>query len=157
MEINVEEAAAMLLRCPGGAFGTLEVSKIATGTEDELRFEIHGRHGAMRFNLMQPNYLEVYDGRVPDGPYGGRRGWKRIACVQRYPDAVFPGAKFSVGWTRGHVECLHAFLRAIADDAEPSPSLAEGLYLQRVLEAMRASAESGGWVDLPRGEEAARE
>jgi len=151
MKVDVEEAAAMLLRKSDGAFGTVDVSKIATGTEDELRFEIHGRHGAMRFNLMAPNYLEVYDGRLPDGDCGGRRGWQRIDCVQKYPapGGKFPGTKLSLGWIRSHVHCLYSFLRSIADGSEASPSLADGLHLQRVLEAVRASAESGDWVALP--------
>ena len=151
MTIDAEEGAALLLRCADGAFGVVEVSKIATGAEDELRFEIHGRHGAIRFNLMQPNYLEVYDGRLPDGEYGGERGWQSIACVQKYPEPgdKFPGPKFSLGWIRAHVHCLYAFLDAIATDSSPSPSLEEGLHLQRVLEAARTSAEKREWVELP--------
>jgi predicted dehydrogenase len=149
--IDAEEAAAIMLRKAEGAFGVVEVSKLATGTEDELRFEIHGREGAMRFNLMQPNYLDVYDARQAEGDYGGHRGWRRIACVQKYPapGGKFPGPKFSVGWLRGHVHCLYTFLKSIAEDAQPSPSLAEGLRLQRLLEAVRESAESGRWVQLP--------
>jgi predicted dehydrogenase len=151
MTIDVEDVAAMLLRCPDGALGAVDVSKIATGTEDELRFEIHGRHAAMRFNLMQPNYLEVYDGRRPDGALGGEAGWQRIATVHKYaaPGGRFPGPKFALGWIRSHVHCLFAFLQSIAEGTEPHPSLAEGLHLQRVLEAVRESAESQTWVDLP--------
>jgi len=152
MKIDVEEAAIMLFRAADGAIGSVEASKIATGTEDELRFEIHGRHGAMRFNLMQPNYLEIYDGRLADGEGGGGRGWQRIASVQRYPDPgqKFPGPKFGLGWIRAHVHSLHSFLKAIAEGAPASPSLAEGLHLQRVLEAVRESADRETWVDLPR-------
>jgi len=150
LTVDAEEGAAALARCADGAFGVIEVSKIATGAEDELRFEIHGERGAVRFNLMDPNFLEVYDARRPDGDLGGDRGWQRIACVQKYPrPAAFPGPKFTLGWIRGHVHSLYAFLRAIADDAEPSPSLTEGLHLQRVLEAIRESAASRTWVHLP--------
>lgn len=149
--IDVEDAATMILRTDDGAFGTIEVSKIATGAEDELRFEIHGRQGAMRFNLMQPNYLEVYDGRLPEGDLGGGRGWQRIAAVQKYPAPGnrFPSPKNSIGWLRGHVHSLYSFLKSIADDTAPSPSLAEGIHLQRVLEAIRLSAEQQTWVTLP--------
>ena len=127
------------------------MSKIATGAEDELRFEIHGRDGAIRFNLMRPNVLEAYDGRVPDGELGGQRGWQAIDCVQKYPapGGKFPGGKLSVGWIRSHVHCLYSFLQAIADGVEPRPSLADGLHLQRMLEAVRTSAESERWVKLP--------
>lgn len=151
MTIDAEDAAAILLRKADGTFGTVEASKIATGAEDELRFEIHGRHGAMRFNLMQPNYLEVYDARRADGDYGGERGWQSIAAVQRYPAPGnrFPGPKFSSGWIRSHVHSLYSFLKAVADGTAAQPSLAEGLHIQRVLEAVRDSAGRQMWVDLP--------
>jgi len=150
--VDAEEAAAIMLRCADGAFGTVEVSKIATGAEDELRFEVYGQHGAMRFNLMQPNYVEVYDGRLPEGDYGGRRGWQAIAAVQKYPgqDAKFAAPRCAVGWLRAHVHCLCSFLRAVAEGKPAHPSLAEGLYLQRILEAARLAAETGAWVDLPK-------
>jgi len=151
VDIDVEDAALILLAGADGAFGSVDVSKIATGTEDELRFEIHGRHGAIRFNSMDPNYLEIYDGRLPDGELGGSAGWQRIASVHRYPapGGKFPGPKFPVGWVRGHVHSLHCLLEAIAEGRQPHPSLAEGIHLQRVLEAIRRSAQSRAWVDLP--------
>ncbi len=151
MKIDVEDAAVMLLRSADGAVGCVEASKIATGAEDELRFEIHGRDGAMRFNLMQPNYLEIYDCRRPEGDCGGQRGWQQIAAVQKYPapGGRFPNPKFSVGWIRSHVHSLYNLIECIAASRQPSPSLAEGLHLQRVLEAVRKSAERKTWVDLP--------
>ncbi|MCD6415786.1 MAG: Gfo/Idh/MocA family oxidoreductase [Planctomycetes bacterium] len=151
MTIDVEEGAVMTFQAADGAFGTIEASKIATGTQDEMRFEIHGRYGALRFNVMQPNYLEVFDARLPGGDYGGQSGWQTIDCVQKYPaeGGKFPGPKFTVGWIRSHVHSLYAFLKAIAQDRTPSPSLREGLHLQRVLETARDSAETGDWKELP--------
>ncbi len=151
MTVDVEEAAVMLLKMADGVIGSVEASKIATGTEDELRFEIHGQHGAIRFNLMDPNYLEVFDTRLPDGDLGGSHGWQKIACVSRYPlpGGKFPGPKFSVGWLRGHVHSVYNFLDAIANQRSPQPSLKDGLHLQRILEAVRESADKQQWVRLP--------
>jgi len=154
MKVDVEDAAVMLLKQSDGAIGSVEVSKIATGSEDELRFEIHGQHGAIRFNLMQPNYLEVYDARTPEGEFGGNRGWQKIATVQRYlsPGGKFPGPKFSLGWIRSHVHSLCNFLQCVDEGVEAHPSLSEGLHMQRVLEAIRQSTEQQTWVDLPKPE-----
>ena len=78
------------------------------------------------------------------------RGWQRIAAVHKYPSpgGKFPGPKFSVGWLRGHVHCLYNFLKCVSEGTRPHPSLSEGLHLQRVLEAVRRSAEQRAWVDL---------
>lgn len=150
IDIDVEDAAAVLLRSADGAFGVIEASKIATGAEDELSFEIHGRYGALRFQLMQPNYLEYYDARLSDGEFGGQRGWQRLATVQRYPKpgGSFPGPKFALGWMRSHVHSLYCFLDAVANHQPASPCLAEGLHLQEMLEAIRDSARTGRWVKL---------
>ena len=87
--------------------------------------------------------------RLADGDLGGGRGWQKLAAVQRYPKPVrFPGPKFSIGWVRAHIHSLYSFLDAVARDSEPSPSLEDGIRLQRVLEAARESAGSGQWVDL---------
>jgi predicted dehydrogenase len=133
----------MAIRLRGGCLGSVEASKIATGTLDELRFEIHGEKGALRFDLMRPNWLEVYERE-------GRGGWQALDTVQDYPKpaAGFPSPKASVGWIRAHAACLHNFLDAIAQGEPAEPSLRQGISIQRVMEAARISDREGRWVDL---------
>ena len=146
---EADDQFVMLVKLANGALGSLEASKIATGAEDELRFEIHGDKGALRFNLMDPNYLEAYDLRKPEAPLGGQRGWRRIATVQRYgKPGGFPGPKFSIGWIRGHMHCLYNFLEAIAAGQPPEPSLQRGLELQRMLAIAEKSAATHTWHRL---------
>jgi len=148
--VEAEDLAVMLAKLRNGTVGIIETSKIATGSEDELRFEIHGDRGALRFNSMDPNYLDAYDLRDSEIPSGGQRGWKRIACVQRYEaPAGFPGPKFSVGWVRAHLHGLYTFLRAIATGDPPRPSLWDGLRLQHMLAAAEKSASTQTWQPLP--------
>jgi len=150
VRVDAEDAAVLLLRTAGGAIGSAEVSKIATGAQDELRFEVHGTRGALRFNLMEPNHLDVYDLRDSSGAFGGSRGWKRIDTVANYPaPASFPGPKFTVGWIRGHVACLESFLRAIAEGRPARPDIADGARLQEIMDAAYRSAETGRWEEIP--------
>jgi predicted dehydrogenase len=147
--VDAEDCVRMLVRTDSGAVGTIEASKIATGTEDELRFEIHGSSGALRFNSMRPHYLEAYDATVSDRPVGGRRGWTRIECGQRYPNpAGFPGPKFTIGWIRTHMACLAHFLQCVASGVQGEPSFAQGLYVQRLISCARRSAQNGQWVQV---------
>ncbi|MFH1009466.1 MAG: Gfo/Idh/MocA family oxidoreductase [Candidatus Latescibacterota bacterium] len=149
-KVAVDDLSLLLLKMKNGALGTLEASRVATGANDELRIEIHGDQGALRFNLMDPNYLEVYDMRDPGDPIGGTRGFKKIETVQRYPKpAGFPGPKFAVGWTRYHMASLHSFLEHIVEDRPCSPSLEDGVRVQEAMEAAYLSAERGSWVGLP--------
>ncbi|MDZ4860788.1 MAG: Gfo/Idh/MocA family oxidoreductase [Candidatus Hydrogenedentes bacterium] len=55
--VEVDDVSIMMFRLANGAVGTLESSRLATGAQDEVRVEVHGSKGAIRFNLMQPNYL----------------------------------------------------------------------------------------------------
>lgn len=147
--VEADDQMLMLARTRGGATGTIEASKIATGAEDEMRFEIHGDQGALRFNSMQPNYLEAYDLRDPESPLGGTRGWNQIATVQRYDKpAGFPGPKFSLGWIRSHMHCLYTFVNALATGQQAEPSLRRGLELHRMLALAEESAQSKTWRAL---------
>ena len=49
---------------------------------------------------------------------------------------------------RVHAECQYQFIRSILDDKPTSPSLDDGLYIQRVMDAAERSSETGTWVDL---------
>jgi len=149
-KVEVDDLALLTVELANGAVGTIEASRMATGTNDELRFEIHGDKGALRFNLMDPNWLYAYDHRDATGPNGGQRGFKAIEAVARYPKpAVLPGPKNSIGWVRGHIACLHHFITTIVEDRPPSPSLHDGLAVQRIMAAAIESSRTGRWVDLP--------
>ncbi|MGQ9649462.1 MAG: Gfo/Idh/MocA family protein [Phycisphaerae bacterium] len=132
---NVAEDFVMVtMRTKDGAPGVVEASKIAAGSEDELRFEIHGEKGALRFNLMEPNWLEFCDLADSEAPLGGERGWRRIATVSRYPKpGGFPSPKNTLGWERSHMHCVFSFLEAIAKGQPGDPDLEHGVEIQRVL------------------------
>lgn len=136
---TAEDHAVALLRLAGGGAGTAEVSKVAAGTLDELRIAVHGTGGAMRFDLMAPSWLDVFDQRRPD------EGWHRLPAVGNYPDKNAIGGKNSIGWVRGHIACLYNFLCAAAEGRPASPDLAAGVRLQAVCDAVYRSAAAGSW------------
>jgi predicted dehydrogenase len=150
VEIEADDMAMMTVRMKDGAMGSIEVSKVATGANDELRFEIHGDKGSLRFNLMEPNWLDFYDNTLPEAALGGFRGYTRIECVQRYaaPGNAFPGPKFSIGWIRGHVHCQYNFLNCVHEGKSASPSFMEGAYIQHVMEEAYRSDSERRWIDL---------
>ena len=130
MPVTAEDAVFLTVATANGALGHIEASKIATGAVDELRFEINGSRGALRFNPMEPNYLWVYDQTLP----APERGWHALETVQSYgPPAAVPPPKVPVGWLRGHAACLHSFLSAVARGEPADPSLEVGVELQYLL------------------------
>jgi predicted dehydrogenase len=148
--VDAEDCMLVLGRLANGAVGSIEATKLATGSEDELRVEIHGSTGALRYNSMDPHHLELYDADAPDRPLGGTRGWTRIDAGQRYPaPAGFPGPKLSIGWLRSHVQCLYEFLAAVHEGRVADPGLAQGIYIQRLMAAVLSSARERTWIAGP--------
>lgn len=148
VKVNAEDCVMLLARMACGALGTIEATKIATGAEDEVRFEIHGEKGALRFNSMDPHFLEAFDAGAAAAPIGGVQGWTRIATGQRFPApaSAFPGPKFSIGWMRVHAACLANFLHAIERNQIGDPGLDQGVYVQYLLEQLRDSSSSKKWT-----------
>lgn len=148
---NADEAFYMTAELMCGAVGTVEASKIALGTNDDLSFEIYGETGAVKYSLMQPNYLGFYDGSREGGELGGERGFTNIECVGRYPapGGVFPGVKAPTGWLMGHVGSMYSFLDSVANGKSPSPSFEDGAYIQLIMEkAYESDAKNGISINI---------
>ncbi len=143
--VEVEDAITLVLKFKNGAIGTADLSRVATGAEDEMRFEIHGQKGALAFNLMQPNELRAFDATEQKG----LQGFKTISTVQKYPaPAVMPAPKFTMGWVRSHVAAQYSFLKSIVDDTVPSPNFHDALRLHHLLETIYKSAETKSWAKV---------
>jgi predicted dehydrogenase len=149
-ETDADEAFYVICGTGDGAMGTVTVSKLTQGANDELTFLVNGERGSLSFSLMDPNYLNFYDATAVGSPMGGVRGYTHIECVGRYPSPAsgFPAIKAPQGWLRGHMGCMAAYLTAVANGTACSPSFADGAYVQRVLEAALESDRIGREVRL---------
>lgn len=136
---NADEAFYMTARLANGALGTIETGKIFNGANDDLSFEIYGTEGSLRFSLMEPNWLYVYDKNSE------QTGYRRVECCGRYPapGGIFPGVKAPVGWLRGHIGSMYNFLNAVYAAQPVSPSFADGAHIQAVMAAAYRSDASG--------------
>ncbi len=153
-EVHVDDLSLLLFRLRDGGYGTLESSRVATGSQDEIRFEAHGDQGAIRFNLMQPNFLDYYDATDSGGEYGGNRGFKAIECVARYPKpASFPGPKNTIGWERFHLHSIYNFVNHVARKKPTQPDIYDGIKTQCVLNAALESSKTQSWIQVPTMEE----
>ena len=147
--VDVDDLAIVQATMVSGAVGVIEASRLATGTQDDLRLEIHGSRGAIAFNLMDPNWLSVYDNTPPEAPLGGTRGFQKIECVARYPKPyAFGATKNPIGWPQFHVHCLFDFIASVARGEPGGPSFEDGLAAQRLVTACQQSSASGTSVAI---------
>jgi len=141
-KVTVDDAAWMQCRLTSGAMGSVEVSRFATGTLDDLNLTVYGSKGAFSFKLMDPNFLMWFD-------EGNRSlGWSRLETLQTYPDAVIPAPRSVIGWTRFHTENQYRFLKSIVENSEFTPSLKDGAAAQYILDAAYGSAGTGTYSQV---------
>ncbi|HHT28122.1 MAG TPA: Gfo/Idh/MocA family oxidoreductase [Firmicutes bacterium] len=147
--VDVDDAFLCQAKLANGAIGTLEATRMATGANDDLRFEIHGALGALRFNLMEPNRLAFYDATRPGEPLGGERGYTYVDTIGNYlPPAHFPSARAPVGWLRFHIASQYDFLCRLAGLPAIGATFVDGLRTQEIMTAIALSSERGAWVDM---------
>ncbi|MFW5934539.1 MAG: Gfo/Idh/MocA family protein [Halolamina sp.] len=142
--VTVDDACSAQLRFENGAAGTLEASRVAPGRKNDHTVEIEGAEGAVRFSLERLNELEVL------GP--ANRGFETILVTEAddpYLEHWWPPGH-TLGWEHTFVHEHAAFLSAVADGSAYSPDFADGLAVQRVLDAIQTGDERGEWVEVGR-------
>ncbi|MFW6139532.1 MAG: Gfo/Idh/MocA family protein [Spirochaetota bacterium] len=150
VKVEADDHALVNARMKNSAFGTIETSKIIAGSNDDLDLELYGTEGAVKFSLMNPNFVYVYDTRDKTGPVGGNRGYKAIETLnkdERSP-SKFPGPRFGIGWLRGHIASQYNFVRCVYEGQRASPSLEEAAYIQRVMNLLYRVNNTGEWGSI---------
>ncbi len=139
--VTVDDAYSAQVDFENGAMGTLEASRFANGHKNDHTVEVQGSKGSLRFSLERLNELDVLR--------EGGRGYETILVTDSedpYVDHWWPPGHV-IGWEHTFVHENYEFLAAVADGDSYEPSFADGVAVQRVLEAIQESDETGAWVD----------
>lgn len=141
-QTNADEAFYAIATLKNGATGTLTLSKVTSGSNDDLIIEIHGDKGSIKFDLMDLNFLSLYT--------NDSQGYTKIECVNRYeyPSGVFPGIKAPMGWLRGHIGNYYSFVTSVLENKAPAISFDDGAYVQLVLEKAYQSDKEGREISI---------
>ncbi len=143
--VTVDDAAAFTARFAGGAMGVFEATRFATGRKNALRLEINGTLGSLAFDYEDMNVLEFFDA-TEDPAVAGFRRILVTESTHPYIDAWWPPGH-GLGYEHGFTHQVVDLVTDIAKGADPIPSFADGLAVQRVLAAVEASARSGTSTD----------
>ena len=143
---NDDQLQAML-RFAGGAMGHLFVSRVATGRKMGYAYEIFGTKGAIRFDQEDQNSLHLYRAEGPEAT----RGFTRILTGPEHPNyaAFCEGPGHGTGYQDQIVVEARDFLHAIETGEPVWPTFRDGLDVALVTRAIRESAASSRWVDVP--------
>ncbi|WP_228647368.1 Gfo/Idh/MocA family protein [Microtetraspora sp. AC03309] len=144
-QVTVDDAALFIGRFDGGALGSFEATRFATGRKNALRLEINGSLGSLAFDFEAMNELWFHDEAQADA------GFRRILVTEPghpYMDAWWPPGH-GLGYEHTFTHEVKDFLEAIAAGTDPSPSFEDGLRVQRVLAAVEESAANASrWTPL---------
>ncbi|WP_337458635.1 Gfo/Idh/MocA family protein [Microbacterium sp. KHB019] len=145
--VTVDDIALFIGRFESGTLATFEASRFATGRKNALDIEISGDAGALHWNLEDMNVLDFYDATRPSG----EQGFTRILVTEPehpYLAGWWPTGHM-LGYEHGFSHQVKDLAEAIAAGTDPQPTFADGLRVQRVLDAVERSAQGGSaWTDV---------
>jgi predicted dehydrogenase len=146
--VENEDWFGALLRMDSGARVVLEASRVAVAEQNSYGFEIHGTGGALFWDFRRMGELGVGTGPSPQdvpvhtifaAPLDGDFG------------AFQPGAGIPMSYDDLKVIEAYRFLRSIAEGGTShGATLDDAIRSAEALDAIGRSAETGGWVSVPR-------
>jgi predicted dehydrogenase len=148
--VTVDDAAVVIGRTAEGALATFEATRFATGRKNAIRLEVNGSLGSLAFDFEDLNELWFHDHTDP----AESAGFRRILVTE--PNHPYAGAWWppghGLGYDHAFVHQAADFARCIARGEQPEPSFAEGLQIQRLLDAAETSAANNAqWQDVTAG------
>ena len=148
-QVTVDDAALFLGRFSGARWRRFEATRFALGRKNAIRIEINGSGGSLAFDFEDMNVLHFFDGDDP----AATAGFRRIVVTE--PEHPYVGgvvaARPRLGYEHGFTHQVVDLVTAIAKDEDPAPSFADGLQVQRVLDAVeRSSADNSAFTDQDR-------
>src|SRR6185312_11932077 len=133
--VTVDDVALFTGRLDDGVLASFEATRFATGRKNAFRLEFSDGTDAV-----------------------GERGFRRILTTEPqhpYMEAWWP-AGHGIGYEHPYSHQVRDLLVDIAAGTQPTPSFADGLQVQRVLDAVEASSAAGSsWICV--GSEAAKQ
>ncbi|MGO2746934.1 Gfo/Idh/MocA family protein [Microbacterium sp.] len=145
--VTVDDVALFTARLESGTLATFEATRFATGRKNALDLEISGDAGSLHWNLEDMNVLDFYDATRP----AAEQGFARILVTEPehpYLSGWWP-AGHMLGYEHGFSHQVKDLTEAIAAGAHPQPTFADGLRVQRVLDAVERSAHDGSdWTSV---------
>ncbi|GMU22094.1 MAG: oxidoreductase [Phycisphaerae bacterium] len=142
-KVDVDDAVLFITRFKGGAVGSFEASRLATGYMNQNGFEVHGDKGALRFRFEDMNYLDYFDATQERR----QQGWKRIMVTSGgnhpYVGNWWPDAHI-LGYEHGFINQAADMMRVLGGQKPvvPIPDFQDAYETQRVLEAALLAAQN---------------
>ena len=149
-QVTVDDIAIFTGRFESGALASFEATRFATGRKNALQIEVSGDKGALAFDLEDLNSVQFYDRTAP----ADRQGFRKVLVTEAehpYVSAWWP-AGHMLGYEHGFSHQVKDLVEGIVGGTVPHSSFADGLRVQRVLDAVERSSENdSAWTRVAAG------
>jgi len=139
-KVTVDDAAIFLANFDNGAVGTFEATRFASGRKNGMALEVNGEKASLRFEFESMNELWVHD-HTEEGKHAGFRRVLVTEGDHPYLEAWWPPGHV-LGYDHTFTHEFRDFVLDVVNDRAPQPSFEDGLYVQRVLDAVERSSQS---------------
>ncbi len=142
-EVTVDDAVAWIGKLAGGGLANGEATRFAHGRKNQISWEINGSHGSLFFDFEDMNRLHFYDAGDP----ANRRGFRDILVTERehpYGNAWWPPGHIT-GYEHTFANLFSEFVSVLAGGRGSFPTFEDGWENQKVLDAIRRSAQTRSW------------
>lgn len=148
----LDDDGNILLRMENGAKGTMSISQIATGEENNLAIRVYGEKGSLEWHQENPNELITRWLDAPKKTYtpNGQGLYPDAAAVSRIPSGHPEGylEAFATIY-RGFAQHLMAVLENKNLDNPSYPTVYDGLRgLQFISAAVQSDTNNAAWTKL---------
>lgn len=142
--VRIDDASAFLARFANGSLATFEATRYARGHKALYTFEINGEKASLAWDLHDLHRLQVFE-HAGDSR---TRGWRSVHITEgEHPYMKHwwvPGLQ--IGYEHTFIHQIADFLKGLAEGAPVSPTFADALQTDRVVDAVLKSAASHQWV-----------
>ena len=107
-----------------------------------MSIEVNGSKGSLYFNFEDMNELLFHDHTTPSAEAGFRKILTTDGA-QPYVAAWWPPGHI-IGYEHPFTHEMKDFVESIVNNTNPEPSFADGLQVQKVLEAVEKSSANNG-------------
>jgi predicted dehydrogenase len=141
----VDDGGVWLAEFANGVLGSFSMNAFASGRKNLFAFELDASKGAVEFDWNRREEFRVSYVEEPDD----HRGFRTIHTDKHQPDGWWHLAGLGTGYVEISAIQFQHFIKAIMSGTRARPDFADAAHVQQVVEAVRASAVSQGWVDVP--------
>lgn len=138
-----DDQVQFMCRFSSDANGFVSASRVAHGRKMGYAYEVHGTRGSLRFDQEEQNSLWLYRA-------GQDLGFQKILAGPAQPGySMFcQGPGHGTGYQDQIILEQAEFFSAVIEKRAAWPSFKEGVQVMQVVDAVRRSAQSGGWVEV---------